>query len=58
MLNHIKDKIKYSKKIELKNGDIILDIGSNDGSLLRCFDHKKFNLIGIDPTISNLKILS
>ena len=56
MLNHIKDKIKYLKKnIELKKGDTILDIGSNDGSLLKCFDHKKFNLIGIDPTISKFK---
>ncbi len=56
MVNHIKNKIKYlKKKIELKKGETILDIGSNDGTLLKCFNYKKFNLIGIDPTISKFK---
>ncbi len=53
MVSHIKSKIKYlRKKIQINNGDTILDIGSNDGTLLKCFNHKKYKLIGIDPTIS------
>ena len=53
MVTHIKNKINYlRKKIQIKNDDIILDIGSNDGTLLKCFDFNKYKLIGIDPTIS------
>ena len=56
MVSHIKKKIEYlKKKIKIKNGDVILDIGSNDGTLLKCFDYKKYELIGIDPTISKFK---
>ena len=53
MVNHIKKKIHIIKnKIKLNKNDLIIDIGSNDGTLLKCFDHNKFNLVGIDPTIS------
>jgi hypothetical protein len=56
MVNHIKNKIKYlKKKIQINKGDTILDIGSNDGTLLKCFNYKKYNLIGIDPTISKFR---
>jgi cyclopropane fatty-acyl-phospholipid synthase-like methyltransferase len=56
MVNHIKTKIKnIKKKIKIKSGDVILDIGSNDGTLLKCFNYKKYELIGIDPTISKFK---
>jgi len=52
MVNHIKKKIQTIKnKINLNNNDLIIDIGSNDGTLLKCFDHNKYNLVGIDPTI-------
>ena len=53
MVTHLKNKINYLRqKIQIKNDDIILDIGSNDGTLLKCFDFNKYKLIGIDPTIS------
>ena len=56
MVNHIKKKIKYLRKqIKINSNDIILDIGSNDGTLLKCFDYNKYKLIGIDPTISKFK---
>lgn len=56
MVSHIKNKIKYlKKKIQINKGDTILDIGSNDGTLLKCFNYKKYNLIGIDPTISKFR---
>ena len=38
------------KKFKLKNKDYILDIGSNDGSLLSQFKKKGYiNVIGVDP---------
>jgi len=56
MVNHIKEKIKYlKKKVKIDDNDIILDIGSNDGTLLNCFDNKKYKLIGIDPTLFKFK---
>ena len=50
MLNHLANKAKQIKKIvSLKKGDIVLDIGSNDGSFLKNFE-KNLTLVGIDPT--------
>ena len=37
----------------MKNEDLIIDIGSNDGSFLGFL--KKYKLIGVDPTIKKLK---
>ena len=51
MFNHLKNKVNYlKKKIQLNYRDIVIDIGSNDGTFLSFFD-KKFDLIGVDPTI-------
>ena len=56
MVNHIEKKIKYlKKKVKINEGDIIMDIGSNDGTLLKCFNHNKNELIAVDPTISKFK---
>jgi len=38
-----------SKIYNLKNDDVIIDIGSNDSTMLQYYD-KKFKRIGIDPT--------
>ena len=55
MLTHLKNKsLKLKKITNLKSQDLIIDIGSNDGSFLGFFD-KKYKLIGIDPTIKKLK---
>jgi hypothetical protein len=51
MANHLKKKFIYlKKKYHLKTSDLIIDIGSNDGTFLNFFLNFK-NLIGIDPTI-------
>jgi len=36
--------------VRLKKGDIILDIGCNDGTLLNCFRGKGVDRVGIDPS--------
>ena len=55
MLNHLKNKsLKLKKIASLNNKDLIIDIGSNDGSFLGFFE-KKYKLIGVDPTIKKLK---
>jgi len=51
MFEHLKNKVsKLKSKINLESNDVIIDIGSNDGTFLSFFD-KKFKLIGVDPTI-------
>jgi len=56
MVNHlhsIVDEIK--KRVVLKKGDLIIDIASNDGTLLRAYEKNKYILVGIDPTIKKFK---
>lgn len=55
MVNHMKMKAKFLKKYLSKGKKTILDIGSNDGTLLNFFPSSKFNLFGIDPTIIKFK---
>jgi hypothetical protein len=54
MTFHLSTKANLLKKYNLINGDLIIDIGSNDGTFLSFFENK-FNLIGIDPTIKKFK---
>jgi hypothetical protein len=53
---HLKSIVKkLEKKIPLLDNDIVLDIGSNDGTTLGFYKNKKLLRIGIDPTISKFK---
>jgi cyclopropane fatty-acyl-phospholipid synthase-like methyltransferase len=55
MTNHMKMIcLKLKKKANLQKGDAILDIASNDGTLLN-FYGKDFFKVGIDPTIKKYK---
>jgi len=56
MQKHIELKKNYLQKIiKLKKNDTVIDIGSNDGTFLNCFNSDKFKLIGVDPSIINFK---
>lgn len=57
MVKHIQDKAKFLKKFsKVKSSELIIDIGSNDGTMLNYFASQDYiNLIGIDPTINKFK---
>ena len=55
MLNHVKNVVKsLSKKVLLKNKDWVLDIASNDGSLLNSY-RRGIITFGIDPILNKYK---
>src|ERR1035437_4193812 len=41
---------------KLKNNSLVIDIGSNDGSLLVCFKNRGMKILGIDPAENLVKI--
>ena len=50
MRNHLKEyQEEILSKIELNAGDTIVDIGSNDSTMLQYYSNK-YNRIGVDPT--------
>ena len=55
MTEHVKKVvISATKKVKLKKNDYVLDIASNDGTLLS-FYNRNINKVGIDPIINNYK---
>src|SRR4030042_843655 len=51
MVRHLTDKaLQLTRFAGLKAGDLILDIGSNDGTLLKAFETPGLTKLGIDPT--------
>lgn len=50
MVNHLHGKVKIIQdSIELNRGDLIIDIGSNDSTLLQGYPKDRLILVGIDP---------
>src|SRR3989338_1543429 len=45
--------LSIEHRIALKPGDVVLDIGSNDGTMLRTYAEKKLITVGVEPA-SNL----
>lgn len=51
MIEHLTSKVHYLERLSpLRAGDVVLDIGSNDGTLLKAYETKEIQRIGIDPT--------
>ena len=51
MVDHLASKAEYlSRLVRLSPGDLVLDIGSNDGTLLKSYTVPGIRKLGIDPT--------
>ena len=51
MVKHLGTKVGYIlNHVELTPGDLVIDIGSNDGTLLKAYPNERITLVGIDPT--------
>jgi NDP-4-keto-2,6-dideoxyhexose 3-C-methyltransferase len=51
MSMHLKGIVRrVQETVDLQPGDVVLDIGSNDATLLRCYEPAGLRKIGIDPT--------
>jgi len=51
MVNHLKAKVdRILSQGILKQGDMVVDVGSNDGTLLKCYPSDGLTIIGVDPT--------
>ena len=56
MAAHLQDIVaKNLARVALAPGDVILDIGSNDGTLLKSYPQTDVTLIGIDPIAPKFK---
>ena len=56
MVSHLKQKVKNLLRLcPIYEGDIAVDIGSNDGTLLKGYNTQGVKLVGIDPTGSKFK---
>ncbi len=59
MRDALKDVVENAKKfVSLKQGDIVVDIGCNDGTLLRAYDVPGIKLVGFDPAKNLLQYSS
>lgn len=51
MIDHLGQKARHLERlVSLQSGDVVLDIGSNDSTLLRAYSVSGLNRVGIDPT--------
>jgi NDP-4-keto-2,6-dideoxyhexose 3-C-methyltransferase len=56
MVKHLQEKIAHiTQLIDIKPDDIVLDIGSNDGTTLRAYPENGCIRVGIDPTAEKFR---
>lgn len=57
MVKHLQNMVnKISGLVELKSGDIVIDIGSNDATLLKAYPNKNVELYGVDPSAEKFRM--
>lgn len=51
MVMHLQQKVKHLQRLRpVHSGDVVVDIGSNDATLLKAYDCQGLKRVGIDPT--------
>ncbi len=56
MSRHLQDKVARIRKAGvLRDGDLVVDIGSNDGTTLAAYPPHTYQLVGVDPTGSKFR---
>jgi len=51
MVRHLSEQVgRICKKAPLRPGDLVVDIGSNDGTTLAAYPADQYDLLGVDPT--------
>lgn len=51
MVAHLHEKVhRIIARIDLRDGDLVIDIGSNDSTTLQAYPRTGLNLVGVDPT--------
>lgn len=51
MVEHLRAKVRRITELDLlRSGDLVLDIGSNDGTTLGFYANEGLTLVGVDPT--------
>jgi len=56
MVRHLRETARrILARVPLRRGDLVLDIGSNDGTLLSAFPQDGPTLVGMDPTGKNFR---
>jgi hypothetical protein len=56
MVRHLESKVRTLRRIiDLRPGDVVLDIGSNDATFLKAYGSDGLTKIGIDPTGAKFK---
>ncbi|MGQ7830300.1 class I SAM-dependent methyltransferase [Altererythrobacter sp. Z27] len=56
MVDHLRGKVERIKALGiLRDGDLVIDIGSNDGTTLGFYEGEKLRRAGIDPTAEKFR---
>jgi SAM-dependent methyltransferase len=56
MVDHLTLKVRFLERLaHLRSGDVVLDIGSNDGTTLKAYSVAGLRRIGMDPTAAKFR---